>query len=265
MRSLLLLLPAALLVSCTNLIVPGEGQPLGDSAQATRILKSSAEAHGNPWQKYRTVTASFSGEWSTIAARVQPELVDANFRMSSVETYETRTGKVTQTHTGPGGTKQVVRTSRDVSVFYNGEKIEDGARKDASALVADAWRSFLFGSSWLVDSAADLKVLKRDKLNGAEHVLIQGKIKPGFGFSSEDYFIAWIDPKTLYLDRLQFTINGLESTQGADVDVVFSHFMKAKDGSVWPTHFVEHVRRPIQIKAHEWKLDTLSADGRKLK
>jgi len=65
------------------------------------------------------------------------------------------------------------------------------------------------------------------------------------------------------LRRLQFTIEGLASTRGADVDVTFSEFWEAPDGSVWPGRFVEWVKRPVLVEAHEWWMTSLTVDGRK--
>ncbi len=93
--------------------------------------------------------------------------------------------------------------------------------------------------------------------------LVSGKMKPGLGRSPEDKFIAWIAKDTGYLKRFQFTLNGLESTKGADVDVIFSEMKTLADGSVWPTHFLELIQRPLKIKAHEWDTTSLSLNGRK--
>lgn len=61
--------------------------------------------------------------------------------------------------------------------------------------------------------------------------------------------------------RIQFSLNGLESTRGADVDVTFSDFRKAPDGSLWRGHFLERIQRPIPAKAHEWQMTSLKLDG----
>lgn len=150
-------------------------------------------------------------------------------------------------------------------VSYNGEQIGDEPRRDASALVADAYTAFLFGSSWLMAHGEDLAVLSPAELEGVPCVRVQGRLKPGFGFSEEDRFIAWIDAESKLLRRLQFTIEGLESTRGADVDVTFSEFWTAKDGSVWPGRFIEWVQRPVLVKAHDWRMTALEVDGRVLK
>jgi hypothetical protein len=141
----------------------------------------------------------------------------------------------------------------------------DEPRRDASALVADAYTAFLFGSSWLMKEGGELGVLSSVDMDGRACQRVQGKLKPGFGFSEEDRFIAWIDAESGLLRRLQFTIDGLASTRGADVDVAFSEHWTAADGSVWPGRFVEWVRRPVLVKAHDWRMTGLKVDGRTLK
>jgi hypothetical protein len=75
--------------------------------------------------------------------------------------------------------------------------------------------------------------------------------------SEADGVIAWIGNQTKRLHRVQLTLNGLESTAGADVDVTFGNFRPGPEETEWPHHFVERIRRPINAKAHEWKLTTI--------
>ncbi|NJR43473.1 MAG: hypothetical protein HC767_13235 [Akkermansiaceae bacterium] len=60
--------------------------------------------------------------------------------------------------------------------------------------------------------------------------------------------------------RFQFSLNGFETTQGADVDVVFSDFMITPSGFVFPQQFIEHIQRPIAVKAHEWRMTSLKTE-----
>ena len=62
------------------------------------------------------------------------------------------------------------------------------------------------------------------------------------------------------MKQFQFTIDGLESTKGADVEVTFSEHWKASDGTIWPRHFVEHIVRPIPVKAHDWRMLSLKSN-----
>ena len=89
-------------------------------------------------------------------------------------------------------------------------------------------------------------------------------MQPGFGFSPSDRFIAWIDEKSKLLRRLQFTLDGVETTKGADVQVTFSNYQKTSKGTIFPTHYLERIVRPIPIKAHEWQLYKLKADNKDL-
>lgn len=261
----MMLLAPCLLASCSTLTVPGSGKGVAGSEAASGLLKRSAEAHGQPWTSYRKVEVAYDGTWNPVVKRLQPELVDAEFRKTSVERYDTRRETVVQEHRGPGGSKRVERSRGDVVVRYNGELLGNEPRRDASALVADAYTAFLFGSSWLLSEGRDLSVLSPVRFEGAECQRVQGRLRPGFGFSGEDRFIAWIDAESGLLRRLQFTIEGLESTRGADVDVAFSEYWTAKDGSVWPGRFVEWVQRPVLVKAHDWRMTSLTVDGRRLK
>lgn len=245
--------------------VPGEGKVVGGSDQAKAILKQSADVAGDPWGSYKWVKVSYDGEWTGIVKRLQPDLVDGDFRKSSDEVYNTRTEVVNQVHRGPGGKKDVERSRSGVLVSYNGQVIENDSRVDASALVADAYTAFLFGPSWLMRKGENLKLIGEQKIEGEVCDGVQGVLRPGFGFSEEDRFIAWISRENKQMRRLQFTIDGLASTKGSDVEVTFSEYWKASDGSLWPGRFVEWVQRPVFVKAHEWTMTRLSVDGSKLR
>lgn len=265
MKTILSALPVLALVSCSPLGVPGEAPAVGDAARARAVLKASAEATGDAWREYRKVEVSYDGEWTGVVKRLQPDLVDPEFRKRSEEAYDTRRETVDQMHTGPGGTKTVARTRDDVTVAYNGDRVGNGSRRDASALVADAYTAFLFGPSWLLRKGEALEVVGPRTIGGEICDGVQGRLRPGFGFSEEDRFIAWIGRDSRLMRRLQFTIDGLASTRGADVDVTFSEYWKGGDGSVWPGRFIEWVQRPVYVKAHDWRMKALAVDGRRLR
>lgn len=207
--------------SCATLRDPSSVPTSQNNPTAYAILKKSAASQGNPWQRYDRVEISFDGEWGRLATKIQPVLTDPDFRKSSVEIYLPKSGKVFQTHTGPSGIKTVARSGGKVSVSYNGNAFQTAETLDAAALVVDAYTLFVFGSSKLVESATCLQLLPSEAMNGEVCHLVSGALKPGLGNSPKDRFIAWISKDTGYLLRLQFTLNGLESTQGADVDVPF--------------------------------------------
>jgi len=253
------LLSLALLPSCARLAVPGSAPVMGDSVAASRLLSHAAKDSGDQWSKYRQVEVSYSGEWSGIAKKVQPVLVDPDFRKSSVELYEPRSARVRQVHSGPGGTKVVLRTPKSTRVSYGGIESRDSEVKAASALVADAYTAFLFGPSYLKTRASSLGLVAPRKVGDELCDGVQGTLKPGIGESTEDHFIAWIGRDSGLMKQFQFTIDGLASTKGADVEVTFSEHWKASDGTIWPRHFVEHIVRPIPVKAHDWRMLSLKS------
>jgi len=267
MRLLLSGLAAIFLcASCSTLPRPGAEAGPSSPGDAVSVLRQSVRAQGDAWKKYRRVDTAYSGEWSAIATRLQPVLTDPGFRKDSVETYFPRRSSVRQLHTGPEGTKEVLREGREVEVRYHGTGTSgDEEVRAAAALVADAYTAFLFGSSWLAEKGRGLRMLPPRELDGETCQLVAGSLAPGFGVSAGDDFIAWIGTESRLLKRLQFSLNGLDSTRGADVDVVFSEHWKAADGSVWPGRFIEHIQRPVKAKAHEWRMTALAADGRKMR
>lgn len=252
----------AILTSCSTLPVPGVVSNKATAAEAKAILRRSSASQGNSWKKYQSVEVSYDGKWSAIATQVQPVLTDPAFRKTSREIYQPRLGKVRQIHSGPEGTKVVVREGRQIEVTLNGLRSNNHEIQDASALVADAYTVFLFGSSWLLEHGDDWSLLDEKSISSERCHLVAGRLRPGLGNSAEDHFIAWISAESGLLKRFQFTLNGMDSTRGADVDVEFQDYWKAADGSVWPSHFIEHIQRPILAKAHEWRMTSLRLDGR---
>jgi hypothetical protein len=102
--------------------------------------------------------------------------------------------------------------------------------------------------------------MQRQEIDGDPCDLVFGMLKPGVGRSDEDQVIAWISQRDKRLRRVQFTLNGLASTVGADVDVTFDDFQPGPNGTEWPRHFLETVRRPLTVKAHEWRMTALTAN-----
>ncbi len=226
------------------------------------LLEQSARARGDAARPHREVKVAYDGRWSTFPKLTQKVLVDPDFRQMSEEVYFPASGGVEQTHRGAGGVKKVSRSrSGKISVSYNGKASDDPGVKAASALVADAYTMFLFGASWLLDNGEDFRYLGRQSVSGWECALVEVWLRPGIGQAGEDRAVAWLDAETGLMRRVTFTLNGLESTRGAEVDVTFDGFLTAPDGSRWPGHFVEMIRRPVNTKAHEWWTTSLVVDG----
>jgi hypothetical protein len=249
---------ALALTSCSTMPKPGKEraesrrQPLPAS-----LLDQAAARAGHPWQRLRTVHVSYTGEWNPLVNRLQPELVDAGFRGSSDEIYTTRPYSVRQTHRGPDGMKTVKRTATGVEITFNGKPSSNTIEKDAAALVADAYTMFLFGADYLRQRATGWQIIGTRELDGESCWLLQGRMKPGIGNSKEDAIIAWISQPTRRLLRVQFTLFGLEPASMADVDVTFSDFQPGPRGTEFPRRFIEMIRRPFVIKAHDWRMTAL--------
>lgn len=257
-------LTAFILLSAACSTLPQPRPALGSSfpTEARKVLQISAAAHGHPWEKYRKVEVSYDGEWMKTATILQPIITNPEFRKSSYEIYQPKSGNVRQFHRGPLGEKLVTRVRPlGIEVNFNGATSYDTEVKKAAALVADAYTVFLFGPSWLLANGRDLSMQPEATCEGEICQLVSGRVKPGFGYASEDFFVAWVSKKSGLLRRFQFSLNGMDSTQGADVDVVFSDYRTAQDGSVWPQYFVERIQRPILAKAHVWRMTSLALDG----
>jgi hypothetical protein len=253
------------LVSCSTLPVPGPHAEDPSQGEARKVLVRSAQHHGDPWKNYRKVEIGYDGTWGKVATKVQPVITDPGFRKSSIEIYQPRSQKVRQLHSGPRGSKEVIRAGREVTVKFNGVSSSDSEVLGAAALVADAYTIFSFGSSWLAQHGRELRLLQDRSLSGEPCHLVAGRMAPGLGNAEEDHFIAWIGADSGLLRRFQFSLNGMESTRGADVDVVFLDHWKAPDGSIWPGHFIETIQRPIHVKAHDWRMVSLALDGRRVR
>ncbi|MGK0187146.1 MAG: hypothetical protein ACI9R3_002932 [Verrucomicrobiales bacterium] len=248
---------ALTMASCTTLPRPIVEPKSSGAAEATRLLRESSKKSGDPWQRLRQVEVAYDGEWSRFAERTQPVLVDSGYRKASTETYTPDLKKVLQVHRGAEGTKRVVRTPANIRVSRNGNAVADENELQAAALVADAYVMFTFGSSVLRERGAGWRIIGQRTLNGERCSLVSGTFRPGFGMSDADGIIAWIGEESKRLHRVQFTLNGLASTAGADVDVTFGDFQPGPNGTEWPRHFVERVRRPLDLKAHEWRMTGL--------
>lgn len=259
MSKLLLALPCLLLAACSSL--PNPNLPSGQvSAAAADLLGKSADQAGRPWRRFQQVEVAYEGEWTRIVPKLQPELVNADYRKSSREVYFPRLNRVEQTHTGPRGTKTVRRIPGKVEVHLPVYRQPTEVEKDAAALVADAYTMFTFGADYLLARGRDWRIwpaMKRQEIDGDPCSLVFGTLRPGVGRSEEDRVIAWISQRDHRLRRVQFTLNGLESTAGADVDVTFSDFQPGPQGTEWPRQFLETVRRPLTVKAHEWRMTDL--------
>lgn len=262
--SLIRLLPIALVLLLGGCMSRGIPQAAGNSEQqaARAVLEQSAQAHG--WSAFRQiddVNVSYAGEWYGLVTKLQPTLIDADFRQGSQERIILRAGPLTaQHHLGPKGSKQVIRRSDDVEVFYNDAPTNNRDVLAAAALVADGYRMFLTGPFYFLGGNLSLEIGENEVVEGRACRTLVAVRRPGHGLSAEDRYLLFIDAENHLLRRIRFTMEGLESTQGAVAEVdFFDH--KQIAGVTWPTRFYERLRKPVpNLPIHDWRLTGLDVN-----
>lgn len=252
------------LLSITLLLLLGgcmsRGIPLasgsGEQPAARALLQQSAEAHGlAAFRQIDDISVAYAGEWYGLVTKIQPTLIDADFRQGSQERIIFKGGPlVGQHHLGPKGSKQVIRRDRDVQVFYNDIPTSDHDGLAAAALVADGYRMFLTGPFYFLDGNLSLALGDDEVVDGRPCATLVAVRRPGHGLSAEDRYRLFIDRDNHLLRRVRFTMEGLASTQGAIAEVDFFDHQKIA-GVTWPTRFYERLRKPIpNLPVHDWRL-----------
>ncbi len=203
---------------------------------------------------------SYQGHWGLLVNGLQPALVDASFRRASTERIDLVHPRIAQLFKGPGGTKEVVRNGSGILVRFNGIESTDKEKREAAAIVADAYRMFVTGPIFVQEHAKDLRLSGHRSIGGKDCVVISGTLRPGLGFAPQDDLSIFVDQQTGYIRRYRFSVNGLASTQGVVVDVTCEEFQK-EGPVVLPRHFVEWIRQPFTLLAHRWKVIGLDVSG----
>ena len=240
------------------------------------MLQTSARAHGSQaLATLNDISVRYAGQWNPVVNRLQPDLVDAGFRGGSEERLLLRDRIVAQSHTGPSGTKFVVRTTAAsgegaVRVWFNGAETQGPSPRAAAALVADGYTLFLLGPMLLAGRWATDRSLVM-ALAGTERIIIDGqphecdivriRMAPGQGFSPAEQLALYIDRTERLMRRIRFTLDGLDSTRNALAEVDCSDH-RTIAGIRWPTRFHEHLLRPLPISVHDWRLTGLDVDRR---
>ncbi len=244
---------AGLLSSCASPKICSRPIKTSEPA-AVALLAASQQAHGGgAYAKMRDLSVRYEGKWGMIGPRFQPVLVDKKFRGNSEERLILPSRTMAQRHTGPGGEKWVLRQPGRVSVSYNGAGSTDPEANRAAALVADAYTLFLLGPLYFDRPGVVLGLNGESMVDGALCDEVLAVLRPGFGEAAEDRVVLFVDRAGKQLRRVRMTLNGLESTRGAEVDVTFREFRRI-GGMLWPTDFDERIRVPFDLHAHHWKL-----------
>jgi len=234
----------------------------GDREAAERILRRAVDAHGGAdrWSAIEDVVVRYGGEWAKIGPRIQPVLADTGYRRASTEVVIPATRVVGQLHEGPAGTKLVHRTPDSVIVSYDGGDPETDANVlDAGALAADVYQMFLTGPFFFHAHAIPLGTAGTETVDGELCDRISVVVRHGFGRTEEDLALLSIGRESGLLRRARITLNGMESTRGAEVDVTFREHREI-DGILWATAYVERIRAPFRLAAHSWRLVSLETN-----
>jgi hypothetical protein len=153
----------------------------------------------------------------------------------------------------------VIRSADGITVYYNGLRETDPVKLRATALTNDAFRLFHFGPGFVKARASAMRRLADANESGVRYRRLLATLQPGFGESKTDQVVLWIDASTSRLFRVHMTLNGFETTQGAHVDTTFLAYRQV-GAFLLPTRFVERVRGPIRIDAHEWHTTGIDLD-----
>ncbi len=246
-----------LLCACASL---PQAQNQVSTAEGLALLAASAQAHGwENYRKFKDINVSYDGQWFSFVKRLQPVLVDDQFRGSSEERMIRANRFIGQTHQGPGGVKQVSRSASNVDIWYNGKSDNDLEKRAAAALVTEGYRLFLLGPMYLVERDAIVELAGTESIDGIEYDRLLARLRPGLGFSGEDTVLMWIGKSDRIARRVWFSLEGMASTQGAIAEVEMFDF-QSRAGVNWPSRFFERIHRPLVLDVHSWRLTGLDVD-----
>lgn len=256
---------------------------MGNAAGQARLLES-AQAHG--LAVYRDITdinVSYGGQWRPFIGRIQPEVVDSGYRITSEERLLPKLAINAQAYRGPLGHKQVwwqrgpgLRAGATSSstadnsgaadhalgqarVWYNGVANTQASVLTASALVAECYGLFLLGPLWLVDRNLPAQLNGTEIVDGQPCDVLDLWLQPGLGQVASDRVSLCIDRKTSLTRRMRFTLEGFAGTRGAVAETdTFDH--QTRDGLTWPMRSFERVLHPLSLPAHDWFITGLDVN-----
>ncbi len=252
--------------------IPGDAPVTHTAPGAAAIFNACLAAHGGraAYARLHDVNVRFDSHWATVGPGLQPVLSDRGYRQGSEERYlPSKKGFIVgQEHHGPRGEKHVYRVPPDdVTVSYRPaikpknltpdkptQVPGDAEQQAAAGLVTDAYAMFLWGPWFFVQRGATFEKLGATAdINGFPCDELLTTLHPGLGPTPEDKVILFIGQGDHLLHRVQFTLNALESTRGAEVHLDLLNQQRLA-GVMWPTHYIERIDRPVNLPAHEWSL-----------
>lgn len=224
------------------------------------VLALALTAHGGDSpNRLKDISVGLSGDWKWLIKRIQPLVTDFSYRVDSEERLIVDQGIYAASYRGPNGTKKVVRTPTSIRVFYNGKETFDPDVLQSSAMTADGFFHFLLGPFAFMQPGNQFTRLADERERGRNYFRIHAQRQPGFGTAASDEVILWVDANSHLLYRMEITLEGYRTTQGAHVDVTFLEYDDTT-GYLLPVEFHERVRAPIAIDAHSWRLTGLDVN-----
>ena len=273
-----LALPLLCLAGCGGGLppIPADAPAARTAPDAAAIFNACLQAHGGraAYARLHDVNVRFDSHWAAVGPGLQPVLSDRGYRQGSEERYLPVKGGfvVAQKHHGPQGDKYVYRVPPDgVTVYYSHhqdaaadrgtaqaspplEPSNDPEQRTASSLVTDAYSMFLWGPYFFVQRGATFQKLAAPAdVDGHACDELLTVLHPGIGTTPEDRVVLFIGQQDHLLRRVQFTLNALESTKGAEVQVDLMD-QRQLAGVLWPTRYNERIDRPVNLPAHRWSL-----------
>jgi hypothetical protein len=256
------LLLFALLNACSSIPMPQQSKTQAD---ARALLDQSQTAHGKfAFLAIRDLSVAYDGTWFDIVTKVQPILTDKTFRKASEERMLFGDNVIAQIHTGDAGKKMVLRDAslplgERASVWLNQQPENNRDKIAAAHLVVEAYQLFLY-PAFYVERATHLERVGTGSVGGRECDLLLAVMRPGIGNSAEDRVVLYIDKQDRLVRRARLTLEGLDSTKGAIVDVDHDRFVVIA-GVTWPTHFYESLVAPFPgLPAHDFSLRGLDVN-----
>ena len=258
----LLVCSQTLIAGCASVRFPPDppATAFADGFTGEAVFARTLAAHGGDLRRYPgDINLSTDGRWFALIQKIQPLVTDSGYRIRSEERYRPRDGLYAVAHTGPEGSKYVVRSRDGIVVSYNGVRETDPAKLSATAMTNDAFRMFHFGPSFFLDRASSWIRLADAEEKGRVYHRLRATIRPGFGDAKEDDVVLWVDRDSARLFRIHMSLNGFETTLGAHVDTTFLEYREVA-GYLLPIRFHERVRGPLRVDAHTWWTTGIDTD-----
>ena len=257
-RSALTVLVFVGLAGCAQpFLRPGNVETLDTLPNGDTLFAETFRAHGGDQvDRLDDVSVRIEGEWKKLITRIQPLVTDFRYRVNSEERLLPKQGIYAALYTGPDGNKKVVRTPDNTRVFYNGLPSTDEDVIRSTSLTAESFLLFLLGPLALADRQQGFVRIEDGSADGRSFYRIYRELEPGLGESARDELVLWIDKESKRTFRVNITLEGFRTTQGAHVDVTYLDYVE-RSGFVFPSTFIERVLAPINIDAHAWSLTGL--------